>query len=71
MGGFKWVVLANRMGWDGFYVNMNWSGLGGLKWILYAKQYDYIEPDPRNKTLRSHYKILSKLTEICCMTQYD
>ena len=33
-----------------------WSG---LKWISHQ------EPDPGNKTLRSHYKILSKLTEIC------
>ena len=23
------------------------------------------EPDPKNKISRSHYKILSKLTEIC------
>jgi len=37
--GFKWVILSNGMGWSGFYVNMDW---GGLKWILYAKQYDYI-----------------------------
>ena len=41
------------MGWNGFYVNMDWSGLG---WA----EMDW------NKTSRSHYKILSKLTEICC-----
>ena len=28
MGGFKWVVLANRVGWGVFYVNIDWSGLG-------------------------------------------
>ena len=28
-GGFKWVVSTNGVGWSGFYVNMNWSG---LKW---------------------------------------
>ena len=34
MGEFKWVVLANEVGWSGFYVNIDWSGLGGLKWIF-------------------------------------
>jgi len=27
-GGFKWVVLANGVGWSGFYVNMDWGRLG-------------------------------------------
>ena len=42
LGGFKWVILSNGVGWSEFYVNIvniDWSG---LKWILYAKQYDYI-----------------------------
>ena len=49
------------------------------KQLLGAKQcgqnYMWVprqEPDSRNKTSRSHYKILSKLTEILLeMTQYD
>jgi len=50
------IVLANGVGWSRFYINVGW---GELKWILCA------EPDPENKTSRSHYKLLSKLTEIC------
>ena len=34
-------------------------GLVGLKWIL------CVEPDPEIKISRSHYKFLSKLSEIC------
>ena len=42
MGGFKCVVLATGVGWSGFYVNIDWSGLGWAEMDLYAKQYDYI-----------------------------
>ena len=30
LDGLKWVVLDNRVGWSGFYVNMSW---GGLEWV--------------------------------------
>ena len=26
--GLKCVILSNGVGWSGFYVNMDWSGLG-------------------------------------------
>ena len=42
MDEFKWVVLDNGVGFSEFYVNTDWDGLGELKWILYAKQYEYI-----------------------------
>ena len=58
MGGLKWVILVNEKGWSGFYVNTGWIGLG---WV---EMDSCVEPDPEIKTLRLHYKILLKLTEI-------
>ena len=43
------------MGRSRFYIHAGW---GGLKWILCA------ELDHENKTVRSHYNFLLKLTEI-------
>ena len=42
MGGLKWVVLDNGVGWSGLYENIDSSGLGWAEMDLYAKQYDYI-----------------------------
>ena len=55
LGGLKYVILVNGVGWSSFHVNAGWIG---LKWIL------CVEPDPEIKTSRSHYKILLKLTEM-------
>ena len=60
--GFDW------MGADGFYAHMVWSGLVsvckrfGLVWIDMVRsltQSSHKESDPKNKTSRSYYKILS------------
>ena len=108
MGGLKWVILVNEVGWSGFYVNTGWIGLGWVvlklilvqsrtlklksrihtinfikidrnllemtqyDWqLLCAKQYGQTymwdpceELDSGIKISRSHYKILSNLTEI-------
>ena len=65
---------SDWMGASGFYARMVWSGLVsrckrfGLVWIGMVRSLtrsSHKEPDPKNKTSRSHYKILSKLTETC------
>ena len=50
---------------------MEWSGLewAEMDFFMQNSMIIYkcwsVKPDPRNKISRSHYKILSKLTEIC------
>ena len=42
---FEWIQISCTsygVGWDGFYVNMDWSGLERAEINFYAKQYDYI-----------------------------
>ena len=65
---------SDWMGASGFYARIFWSGLVsgckrfGLVWIGMVRsltQSSHKEPDLRNKTSHSHYKILSKLTETC------
>ena len=70
------LVLPLDSDWmeaSGFYVHMVWSGLVSrckrfeLVWIGMVRSLarsSHKESDPRNKISCSHYKILSKLTEI-------
>ena len=58
MGGLKWVILVNVVGWSRFYVNTAWIGLG---WV---EMDSCVELDPEIKISHSHYKFLLKLTEI-------
>ena len=45
MGGSKWVVLASGVGWSGFYINIDWSGLG------------WVEIDSLCKTVRLYINV--------------
>ena len=31
LGGLKWVILVNRVGWNMFYVNADWVELGWVE----------------------------------------
>jgi len=33
LGGLKWVVLGNGVGWSGFYVNAGWNELGWVPFL--------------------------------------
>jgi len=37
LGGLKWVVLGNRTGQSGFYVNAGWDGLGWAEMAILRK----------------------------------
>ena len=55
----KWVLRTYSLVWIGFRVQTVWIGM-----VRSLTRSSHKEPDSKNKISRSHYKILSKLTEI-------
>ena len=72
LDGFKWIILGNEVGRNGFYINAGWDGLGWVEidtlcktMAIYKCQSRVMSWNLKLKILCSHYKISSKLIEIC------